>query len=131
MAELSAFEKLSRIVDYYADKILTNQGFHQLLHNELNNDQRPELKGMILNILDKNKVEIRKAIKEGQEDGSFRKDIDPTLVIMTIFGFLHQCTRQDLIEKLSGENPGTVPDDILNKIKQHLTRLLKDHLTNY
>jgi len=131
MVELSPFEKLSRILDYYADKILSNQGYHQLLHKELNNDQRPELKGIILSILEKNWVEILKLIREGKENGSFKKDIDSTLVIMTIFGFLHQCTRQDLNERLRRENPDMSVDEIRNKIKIHLSRLLKDHLTNF
>jgi len=131
MAELSPFEKLSLIVDYYADKILSNPGYHQLLHKELHNDQRPELRGIIRSILEKNWVEIRKVIQEGQDDGSLKKDIDSTLVIMTIFGFLHQSTRPDLNEKLMQENPGMSMDDIRNKIKTHLSRLLKDHLTNY
>ena len=131
MAELSPFERLSRIVDYYADKILNNQGYHQLLHKELNNDQRPELKAIILSILEKNWVEILKLIREGQDDGSFKEDIDSTLVIMTIFGFLHQCTRRDLNEKLQRENPGMSSEDIRNKIKSHLRRLIKDHLTNF
>jgi len=76
-------------------------------------------------------VEILKLIREGKDDGSFKKDIDSTLVIMTIFGFLHQCTRRDLNEKLQRENPGMSGEDIRNKIKSHLTRLLKDHLSNY
>ncbi len=131
MLDLTPFEKLSCIMDYYADKILNNQGYHQLLHKELNNDQRPELRGIILGILEKNWVEIRKAIQEGQDRGLFKKDIDPTLVIMTIFGFLNQCTRKDLNEKLRLENPGKSMNEIRDKIKNHLSRLLKDHLTNY
>jgi len=128
MEHLSPMEKLTHMVNFYADKILSYGAYHQLLHKELNNDVRPELKKMILSILQKNWVEIQKTITEGQQKGFFREDIDNMLVIMTIFGFLNQCTRQDLVERLRSENEGMTDEEFKDKIKNHLNRLLSDHL---
>lgn len=127
--DLSALEKLEHVLDYYVNKIFTNRKFHVLIHRELTLSQRSELHDSILKILSRNWDQFRRLIEEGQQNGAFKKDVDIDLVIMTVFGLINQCSRQEIFEKINDGNKHPDEKKVKTRIKTYLYNLIKDHLT--
>ena len=126
---LNSREKLEHIIEYYVDKIFSNRKYHVMIHRELTLSQRGDLHLSILKILSRNWDEFRKLIEEGQQKEVFKKEIDIDLVIMTIFGLINQCSRQEIMEKINPDKNLLDEDKVKFRIKTYLKNLLRDHLT--
>ncbi len=126
---LNSREKLEHIIEYYVDKIFSNRKYHVMIHRELTLSQRSDLHLSILKILSRNWDEFRKLIEEGQQKEVFKKEIDIDLVIMTIFGLINQCSRQEIMEKINPDKNLLDEDKVKFRIKTYLKNLLRDHLT--
>ncbi|MFC3561322.1 TetR/AcrR family transcriptional regulator [Pedobacter jamesrossensis] len=85
--KISAIEKLNRVIDGYATRILANPSFHKMMHRELSLSQRPEMYNKIKDAMSQNMQLLEKILTDGQEDGSFR-EADNRMVIATIMGTL-------------------------------------------
>jgi AcrR family transcriptional regulator len=83
--KVSYFEKLSRVVEGYSNRILDNVGFHKMMQMELSLSQRPEVFCKIKEAMAKNLQVIENLINEGISDGIFRK-VDVRMFIATIMG---------------------------------------------
>lgn len=88
---LSAMEKLLKVTEGYARKILCNPGIHKMMHRELSLSQRPEMFAKIKNSMAENFMVIERIINEGIEQGAFRP-IDVRLLIATIMGTISNVT---------------------------------------
>ncbi|NTE05271.1 TetR/AcrR family transcriptional regulator [Agrobacterium tumefaciens] len=84
---ISAVEKLHRVIEGYATRILSNPSFHKMMHRELSLSQRPEMYNKIKDAMSLNMQLFEKILTDGQEDGSFR-EADNRMVIATIMGTL-------------------------------------------
>lgn len=82
---LSGMEKLLKVVDGYATRILCNHTFHKMMHRELSLSQRPEMFITIKNAMAENLLVIQHIIEDGIEDGSFKK-VDVKMLIATVMG---------------------------------------------
>jgi AcrR family transcriptional regulator len=85
--KISAMEKLNRVIDGYANRILANPSFHKMMHRELSLSQRPEMYNKIKDAMSQNMQLLEKILTDGQDDGSFR-EADNRLIIATIMGTL-------------------------------------------
>ncbi|MDY0905250.1 TetR/AcrR family transcriptional regulator [Pedobacter sp. CFBP9032] len=85
--KISAMEKLNRVIDGYANRILANPSFHKMMHRELSLTQRPEMYNKIKDAMSQNMQLLEKILTDGQDDGSFR-EADNRLIIATIMGTL-------------------------------------------
>jgi len=83
--DLPCMEKLLKLIDGYATKILSNHSFHKMMHRELSLPHRPEMFLKIKNSMAENLVIIEQIINGGINDGSFRK-VDVRMLIATIMG---------------------------------------------
>jgi AcrR family transcriptional regulator len=83
--DLPSMEKLLRVIDGYATKILSNHGFHKMMHRELSLPHRPEMFLKIKNSMSENLVIIEQIINSGITEGSFRQ-VDVRMLIATIMG---------------------------------------------
>lgn len=83
--KLSGMEKLLKVIEGYATRILSNHGLHKMMHRELSLPHRPEMFFKIKNSMAENLTVIEKIIKEGIADGSFRP-VDVRMLIATIMG---------------------------------------------
>jgi AcrR family transcriptional regulator len=83
--KVSYFEKLSRVVEGYSNRILDNVAFHKMMQMELSLSQRPEVFCKIKEAMAKNLQVIENLINEGISDGIFRK-VDVRMFIATIMG---------------------------------------------
>lgn len=83
--KLSGMEKLVRVIEGYASRILSNHGLHKMMHRELSLPHRPEMFFKIKNAMAENLVMIETIINAGIADGSFRQ-VDVRMLIATLMG---------------------------------------------
>ncbi|ACU06450.1 MULTISPECIES: TetR/AcrR family transcriptional regulator [Pedobacter] len=82
---LSGMEKLLKVIEGYASRILCNHGLHKMMHRELSLPHRPEMFFKIKNSMAENLFVIERIINEGIADGSFRQ-VDVRMLIATLMG---------------------------------------------
>lgn len=83
--KLPCMEKLLKVIDGYATKVLSNHAFHKMMHRELSVPHRPEMFLKIKNSMTDNLLVIEQIVNDGITDGSFRP-VDVRMLIATIMG---------------------------------------------
>lgn len=78
-------DKLLRVVEGYAKRILTNIPFHRMMQRELSLAQRPEMFSTIKEAMIANIDVIENIVNDGIASGQFRK-VDVRMLIATIIG---------------------------------------------
>lgn len=81
----TCMEKLLKVVEEYAKRILRNHTFHKMMHRELSLPQRPEMFSNIENAMAENQLVIETIVNDGIDNGSFRQ-IDVRMLILTLMG---------------------------------------------
>ena len=126
---LTGMEKLLKVTDGYARRILCNHGLHKMMNRELSLPQRPEMFITIKNAMAENMLMIERIINDGIADGSF-KAVDVRMLIATIMG-----TISNVAISPAKITYGTTLD--INKksdrkvITERLIAHLKDLITSY
>lgn len=80
---LTGMEKLLRVVEGYALRILSNHSFHRMMQRELLLSQRPEMFIKVKDAKAENLLIFENIISTGIADGSFRP-IDVRMLIATV-----------------------------------------------
>ena len=80
---LTGMEKLLRVVEGYAVRILNNNSFHRMMQRELLLSQRPEMFIKINQAKAENLLIFENIIANGIADGSFRQ-VDVRMLITTV-----------------------------------------------
>lgn len=83
--QLSCMEKILKVVEGYATRILCNHSLHKMMHRELSLPQRPEMFFTIKNAMAENMLVIEQIITDGIAEGSFRP-VDVRMLIATLMG---------------------------------------------
>jgi AcrR family transcriptional regulator len=83
---LSAWEKVEKYIDLYAERVVTNNCFQKMLYQELSRTKRGELTDKLTKIVMTNCIELKKILSEGIEKGELNEDVDADMVIATIYG---------------------------------------------
>jgi TetR/AcrR family fatty acid metabolism transcriptional regulator len=119
-------EKFMAVIDLYVDKIFSNCKYHQFIHRELSTTERPELTENIVKILNRNSMELRKLLEEGQRKKVFKKEVDIDLTMAALFGVIYQTTHSVFKKRYtrSGENEEVYKD----RVKKFLFDLLGGYL---
>ncbi|MFD1001815.1 TetR family transcriptional regulator [Ohtaekwangia kribbensis] len=119
-------EKFMAVIDLYVDKIFSNCKYHQFIHRELSTTERPELTENIVKILNRNSMELRKLLEEGQRKKVFKKEVDIDLAMAALFGVIYQTTHSVFKKRYtrSGENEEVYKD----RVKKFLFDLLGGYL---
>lgn len=86
--DLSPLEKVDRLIDLYISRIHKNKCMYQILHFELSTKKRIMDMQSFIDIKTQNLEAFHKIIREGQDRGAFRKDINIMLIPPTIMGTL-------------------------------------------
>lgn len=127
-------QKLNILIDSVIDRLLGNQCFHNIMMREtLSSERNPAISEHIQGLKMRNVELLRRLIKEGQEAGVFRTDIDMSLITMTLYGTINYAlASQDFykkinnLEHLSQEEFQTY---LKQKLSQHLKNLFKSTVT--
>jgi len=132
--DISSWEKLQKCIDLYIERIMPNSCFYKLVYRELSLLQRSEHTDTITTVLMKNILEIKKVIKDGIENGSFRQDADVEMLIATLLGTKYYIMNAPSISsaflELDVEDEKVLNEQIKPRMKRHLINLLKAYLLN-
>jgi TetR/AcrR family transcriptional regulator len=131
---LTTWQKIEKYIDLYAERVVNNNCFQKMLYQELARIKRGELTDKLAGIMMTNVIELKKILAEGVENGEFRKDIDPEMVISTVYG------TKNFIINTPYMTSTMLGYDILDeknlegkfkpRIKSYLKTLLKAYLLN-
>lgn len=82
---ISAKEKLEKVVEIYSTRIFSNVCFHRMMQRELSLTQRPEMFSKIREAMAQNLAVIELIINKGIASGDFKK-VDVRMSIINIMG---------------------------------------------
>ncbi len=121
--DLGPFEKVSVLVDDYVQRMTEKQQFHKIMLFVQVLQKNQEVTNLMNDFKKNNAGLIAQLIKEGQEKGAFRKDVDIVFLMNTMIGTIMQTlVNQDHYKDYN--NLGNIPQA---EFEEHL----KNKLTNY
>lgn len=131
---LTAWQKVEKYIELYAERVVNNNCFQKMLYQELSKIKRGELSDKLTSIMMTNVIELKKILAEGIDKGEFRKDVDPEMVIATVYGtknFIintpHMTSTMLGYDILDEKN---LEEKFKPRIKSYLKTLLKAYLLN-
>jgi len=122
-------EKLMRVVDQYARRILNNIDFHKMMHRELSLSQRPEIYCRLKDAIAGNLIIIERITNVGIENGEFRP-IDVRMMIATIMGTITNVATTPSKITAGSKLDIKIPAD-REVLTERLITYLKDLITTY
>lgn len=131
---LTSLEKINVLIDHYIDKVISQQCFSRIMAREQILNQGGTLTGLISQMKKRNQELISRLVREGQEKGEFRPDIDVPLMMATLVGTAsHLVTTKHYYREIN--NLQSLSDEefqqlIRGKLSQHLKKVFKAILTN-
>lgn len=134
-SELSALQKFNVFIDSVIDRLMGNQCFHNIMMREqLSSERTPVITEFIRGLKVRNVELIRQMIREGQEAGEFRNDINVSLVTTTLYGTVNYAiASQDFyrrINELDHLSDEEFQAHLRGELSQHLKNLFKSTITN-
>jgi AcrR family transcriptional regulator len=131
--ELNSLQKIYSLIDNYIERFMRRQCFHKILVRE----QMVNLSGatgkLISHFKKTNQELVKQLVLEGQKKGEFKKNVDVSLMMMTLIGTTsHLITTQHYyreinnLQSLSEEEFKTY---IKKKLSHHLKSIFKAILT--
>jgi AcrR family transcriptional regulator len=128
---IPAKEKLLKVIDQYATRILNNASFHKMMYRELSLALRPEMFSQIKEAMGQNLIVIENIIKEGIENGDF-KPVDIRMTIVSIMGTISMVTTSPTKIAPNSNYDLTKEEDrqtIKTRLIAHLQDMILTHLT--
>lgn len=118
-------EKVDLLIDTYIDVIVENRSFHQIMMRELVLLKDGPLYNSIRDMKKQNRALIEVAVKAGQKAGIFQKNIDVSMLAMTLFGSINHffsnykflCEENNVKPGESEEFDGKSIEKLRNQIK--------------
>lgn len=130
---ISAMDRVYLLIDNFMDKLMGQQCFHRILAREQVLNNAPALSSLILEMKKRNLELIDKLVKEGQEKGEFRQDVDIPLMMTTMIGTAHNLVTTKHyykeLNELSHLDDAAFEKYIREKLARHLKFLFKAMLT--
>jgi len=119
-SDLSAEEKMKKLLEVYEEKFLKTNGAMPLLCFEISRMDDAGLRELIREYWDFYLEKVEEIIKQGWEENTFRKDIDPKTVGLTINGYYISKALRSLVtgESIAEENSENVAKVILEGLKR-------------
>ncbi|RZL61078.1 MAG: TetR/AcrR family transcriptional regulator [Pedobacter sp.] len=129
--DISPKEKLLKVIEKYATKILNNASFHKMMHRELSLSLRPEVFAQIKEAMGQNLLVIEDILNNGIAKGDFRP-VDVRMTIISVMGTISMVTTspnkiaQDSNYDLDNEKDR---DTVKKRLITHLQDMVLTHLT--
>lgn len=130
--DISPIQKIEEIIKYYILQVNENKHIHQIVQNEITNNKRG-INFDSFTALKKNNLKLVESIvKEGQEQGVFKNNINVALFSPMIIGSLiYFNMNKTLYTDLFGLKSETDFDNyIKNEFTVHIQKTIKALLTN-
>ncbi|GGN05429.1 TetR family transcriptional regulator [Dyadobacter beijingensis] len=134
-SELSALQKFNMFIDSVIDRLMGNQCFHNImLREQLSSERTPVISEFIRSLKFRNVELIQRMLREGQEAGDFKKDINVSLVTTTLYGTVNYAiATQDFYKMINGLDHMSDQEfqaHLRQELSQHLKNLFKSTITN-
>jgi AcrR family transcriptional regulator len=84
--ELSPLEKFNNLIDYYINKFQNQQCFHRIMAREQIIHTSGPVAAAIMSLKRVNQELVKQLVQEGQRKKQFKKDVDVSLMMNTLFG---------------------------------------------
>lgn len=127
----SEIEKVDILIEAYVNRLLSNNNFHKVLHQELLMQQRKNLHEHIINIFLKNAYNIKSIIEQGIKRKVFRK-VDPELTMLSILGTINQVllskTMCNVLMKCEQSFDPCTDTNFHKRLISHLKQMMHSHL---
>ena len=122
------------MIDIFLSKVFDQSNFHKIIVREqMMNNKDGIITSLIQESKKRNQAKIRELVQDGQKKGVFKKNIDISLMMITLVGTTNQfLTTQHYYKELN--NLQDMPDDefqkyMRKKISLHLKTMFKAILT--
>ena len=118
-------------MEVFVDKMFSNNAFSKLMYRELSLQQRPAHSERIMDAVMRNWQIMKEIIAEGQQNGTFRKDIDAVMTLASVFGTMLQIVNTPIIaaRAMQEKEPSAVFSDANRlRLKTHLKQMMEAHL---
>jgi AcrR family transcriptional regulator len=129
--DLTPLQKINILIDGVIDKFLSNQCFHNIMLREQLSvgDRTQVISDLIFQLKLKNWQGIESILREGQQKGHFRNNIDVSLLSSTLYGTVnHIMTTQSFYRKINNlESMDQADFDkyLKNQLSKHLKSIFK------
>ncbi|MBD0352045.1 MAG: TetR/AcrR family transcriptional regulator, partial [Flavisolibacter sp.] len=131
---LTPLEKIYQLIDDYVDRVLDRQKFYKIMICEQMLGKNEGVIQLLNEIKLKNSELSGKLIKEGQEKGVFRKDVDVVFLQNTMIGTIAQAfINQDyykVMNHLEDMPEAEFNQFLKNKLSNHIKLIFKALLTH-
>jgi AcrR family transcriptional regulator len=132
---MEPLQKIYLLIDTVVERVFTQQYFHKIMVREQMTKHLSQgpIADMIHKTKKRNQEMVRQLIQEGQKKGVFKKNIDISLMLVTLFGTANQLvTTQHYYRDIN--NLQDMPDEdfikhLKKKLSLHLKTLFKAILT--
>jgi AcrR family transcriptional regulator len=84
--ELSPLEKFNNLIDYYINKFQNQQCFHRIMAREQIIHTSGPVAAAIMSLKRVNQELVKQLVQEGQRKKQFKRDVDVSLMMNTLFG---------------------------------------------
>jgi AcrR family transcriptional regulator len=133
-SSMNAWSKMEQYIEMYGDKVVNNNCFQKLLYQEMGMNRRNDLSDKLRDMLMRNVAELSKILQEGIASGEFKKDIDSSMVIATLYGTKNYIINTPLMSSpLLGydiQDDEMIETRLKPQIKSFMKNLLKAYLVN-
>ncbi|MCD2425867.1 TetR family transcriptional regulator [Niabella pedocola] len=130
--DVTPAEKIDRIIETYIDTIAANRHFHLLMVREQGVMKNKVMYDGVKSLKLKNTSLIKSAIKAGAKAGIFKKNVDITILALTVFGTINQAfnTQRFLCEqyRIDPDNEAEFLKVIIPRLKVHLKAVVRSYL---
>ncbi len=124
---IEPLDKVNKLIEIYVNRICLNKGIYRVLHFELYNKKREKSLQAFTELKKGNLKSVESIIKQGQDQGVFRKDVNIQLITPTIIGtFFHFHMNRSFFEELLGLKTEEMFNSYINNdLKKHIQQTIK------
>jgi AcrR family transcriptional regulator len=123
--KLDPMQKVEKLIDQYIDKLSGNQCFHRVMVREQMVNNNGFIANQIIEMKKRNHHLIQQVIQEGQKKGMFKKNVDTTLLMMTLTGTVSQMiTTQHYYREINGLQSMS-EEEFLEYVRKKVSVLMK------
>ncbi|TCJ18226.1 TetR/AcrR family transcriptional regulator [Flaviaesturariibacter flavus] len=131
---LAPWQKVETLIDSYVERIANKVQFHKIMLYEQMLEKNTFLTQLLNELRQRNAEKIRALLREGQERGDFRKDIDVSLLMNTLFGTVSTCYFNKeyyrTVSGLEGLDEVAYGVEFRRRIRNHIQKIFKALLQN-
>jgi len=123
---LTPFQKVNIMIDEQIERMWSGQRFYKIMLCEQLIDTNPSITRKVSELKLRNAELVNKIVKDGQEKGVFKKEVDVVLILNTMIGTSWQTlVSQDYYKNFSAEDMSLTDDAYKEQMKTKLSNHVK------